>query len=183
MDLTSTNQCHYVNTKDNPAGQGKMELTATEMTEKSYWLQGPQFPLSSSDNWKTDEQQNEQVFMNSLESSLQETRRQQIDKDLIDANRFSQWLKIKAVVIKIKNLRKKTRTRDEQNIKAENFLFRLSQQQSFDEDVNQLTHNRPVQKMSRLIQLTPSIDENDIIRSNSRPANAPVSTATKKPII
>ena len=84
----------------------------------------------------------------------------------------------------MKNLRNKTRTRDQQIIEAENFLFRLSQQQSFDEDINQLAHNKPIQKQrSRLIQLTPSIDEDGIIRSNSRLANAPVSTATKKPII
>ena len=113
----------------------------------------------------------------------QVTRRQPIDKDFIDANTFSQWLKLRAVIIKIKNLRNKTKARDQQIIDAENFLFRLFQQQSFDEDVNQLTHIRPVQKRSRLIQLTPSIDEDGIIRSNSRLANAPVSTATKKPII
>ena len=83
----------------------------------------------------------------------------------------------------MKNLQNKTRTRDQQIIDAENFLFRLSQQQSFDEDINQLAHNKPIQKRSRLIQLTPSIDEDGIIRSNSRLANAPVSTATKKPII
>ena len=63
------------------------------------------------------------------------------------------------------------------------FLFRLSQQQSFNEDVNQLTHNKPVQKQSRLIQLTPSKDKDGIIHSNTRLANAPVSTATKNPII
>ena len=34
-----------------------------------------------------------------------------------------------------------------------------------------------------MIQLTPSIDEDGILRSNSRLDNAPVSTATKKPII
>ena len=34
-----------------------------------------------------------------------------------------------------------------------------------------------------MIQLTPSIDEDGIIRSNSRLANAPVSTARKNPII
>ena len=72
---------------------------------------------------------------------------------------------------------------DQQIIEAENFLFRLSQQQSFDEDINQLAHNKPIQKRSRLIQLTPLIDEDGIIRSNSRLANAPVSTVTKKPII
>ena len=150
------------------------------MTEKSLWLQGPQFLLSSSDNSTTDEQQHETVFLNSAE---QKPRRQPIDKDLIDANRFSQWLKLRAVIIKMKNLRNKTRTRDQQIIEAENFLFRLSQQQSFDEDIKQLAHNKPIQKRSRLIQLTPLIDEDGIIRSNSRLANAPVSTATKKPII
>ena len=147
---------------------------------KSLWLQGPQFLLSSSDNSTTDEQQNETVFLNSAE---QKPRRQPIDKDLIDANRFSQWLKLRAVIIKMKNLRNKTRTRDQQIIDAENFLFRLSQQQSFDEDINQLAHNKPIQKQRRLIQLTPSIDEDGILRSNSRLANAPVSTATKKPIL
>ncbi|XP_075258345.1 uncharacterized protein LOC142350383 [Convolutriloba macropyga] len=179
-DLTNTIQWNYVNTKDNPADQGTRGLTATEMTEKSLWLQGPQFLLSSSDNSTTDEQQHETVFLNSAE---QKPRRQPIDKDLIVANRFSQWLKLRAVIIKMKSLRNKTRTRDQQIIEAENFLFRLSQQQSFDEDINQLAHNKPIQKRSRLIQLTPPIDKDGIIRSNSRLANAPVSTATKKPII
>ena len=153
------------------------------MTEKSLWLQGPQFLLSPNDNCTIDEQQHENVFLNSNEQKTQVTRRQSIDKDLIDASRFSQWLKLRAVIIKKKNLRNKTRTRDQQIIDAENFLFRLSQQQPFNEDINQLTHNKPIQKRSRLIQLTPSIDDDGIIRSNSRLANAPVSTATKKPII
>ena len=112
-DITSINQWNHVNTKDNPADQETRGLTATEMTEKSLWLQGPQFLLSSSDNWTTDERQREKVFMNSAESNLQETRRQTIDKDLIDANRFSQWLKLGTVVMKMANLRNKTRTRDQ----------------------------------------------------------------------
>ncbi|XP_075259934.1 uncharacterized protein LOC142351679 [Convolutriloba macropyga] len=153
------------------------------MTEKSLWLQGPQFLLSSNDNCTTNEKQHENVFLNSAEQKSQVTRRQPIDKDFIDANKFSQWLKLRAVIIKIKNLRNKTKARDQQIIDAEKFPFRLSQQQSFDENENQLTHNRPVQKRSRLIQLTPSVDEDGILRSNSRLANAPVSTATKKPII
>ena len=182
-DLTNTNQWNYVTTKDNPADQGTRGLTATEMTEKSHWLQGPQFLLSSSNNWTTDEQQHENVFLNSAEQKLQGTRRQPTDKDLFDATRFSQWLKLRAVIIKMKSLRNKTRTGDQQIIDAENFLFRPSQQQSFDEDVNQLIHNKPIQRRKRLIQLTPSIDEDGIIRSNSRLTKAPVSTATKKPII
>ena len=100
-DLTNTYQWNYVNTKDNPADQGTRGLTATEMTEKSLWLQGPQFPLSSSDNSTTDEKQHETVFLNNEE---QKPRRQPIDKELIDANRFSQWLKLRAVIIKMKSL-------------------------------------------------------------------------------
>ena len=104
-DLTNTNQWNYVNTKDNPADQGTRGLTATEMTEKSFWLQGPHFLLSSSDISTTEEQQHETVFLKSAEQKPQGTRRQPIDKDLIDANRFSQWLKLRAVIIKMKNLR------------------------------------------------------------------------------
>ena len=181
-DLTSTNQWNYVNTKNNPADQGTRRLKVTELKENSLCLQGPQFLPSSNDNCTTDEQQHENVFLNSAEQKSQVTRRQAIDKDFIDANRFSQWLKVRAVNIKVKNLRNKTKPRDQQFIDAENFFFRLYQQQSLDEDVNQLTHNRPVQKRSRLIQLTPSKDEDGIIRSNSRLANTPVSTATKKPM-
>ena len=112
-DLTSTNQWNYVNTKDNPADQGTRELKVREMTEKSLWLQGPQF-LISSNNGKTDEQQHEKVFLNSAEQKSQVTTRQPIDKDFIDANRLSQWLKLRAVIIKIKNLRNKTKSRDQQ---------------------------------------------------------------------
>ena len=92
-DLTSTNQWNYVNTKDNPAHQGTRGVKVTEMTAKSLWLQGPQFPLSSNDNCTTDEQQHENVFLNSAEQKSRVTRRQPIDRDFIDANRLSQWLK------------------------------------------------------------------------------------------
>ena len=104
MDLTSTNHWNYVNTKDNPADQGTKALKVTEMTEKSLWIQGPQFLLSSNDYCTTDGQQHQNVFLNSAEQKSHVTRRQPIDKDLIDANRFSQWLKLRAVIIKIKNL-------------------------------------------------------------------------------
>ena len=75
-----------------------------------------------------------------------------IGKDLIVVNNFSQRLKLRALIIKMKNLQNKTRTRDQQIIDAENFRFRLSQSQLFDEEVNQLTHDNPIQKRSRLIQ-------------------------------
>ena len=181
-DLTSTNQWNYVKTKDNPADQRTRGLKVTEMTEKSLWLQGPRFLRSSNDNCTTDEQKHANGFMNSAEQKSQATQQQPIDRDFIDANSFSQCLKLRAVIIKIYNLRNKTKSRDQQIIDAENFLFRLSQQQSFYEDVNQLTHDRLVQKRNRLIHLAPSKDENVILRSESRLANAPVSTATKKPI-
>ena len=54
-DLRSTNQWNYVNTKNDTADQGTRGLTATNMTEKFFWLQGPHFLLSSSDNLTTDE--------------------------------------------------------------------------------------------------------------------------------
>ena len=120
--------------------------------------------------------------MNSAQQKSQGTEQQPIDKDVIAANSFSQRFKLRSVIIKIKSLRNTTRTSDQRIIVAENFLFRLSQQQSFNEDVYQLTQNKPIQKRNRLIQLTPSIDKDRIIRSNSRLANAPISTAKKKRI-
>ena len=128
-DITSTNQWTYVNTKDNPADQGRRGLKVTEMTEKYLWLQGPQFLLFSNNNCTIDEQQHENVFLNSGEQKSQVTGRQSIDKDLIDANKFSQWLKLRGIIIKINNLPSKTKSRDQQITDAENFLFRLSQQQ------------------------------------------------------
>ena len=126
-NLTGTNQWNYVNSKHNPADQGTRGLTATNMTEKSLWLQGLQFLLSSSDNWKIDKQ-HEKGFLSSAEQKPQGTRRQPINKDLFDANRFSHWLKLRSVIIKMKSLRNKTRTGDQKIIDADNF-FRLSQQQ------------------------------------------------------
>ena len=113
---------NYINTKDNPVDQETRGLTATDMTEKSLWLQGSQFLLFSSDNWKTDDQ-HENIFLNSAEQKPQGKRQQPIDKDLIDANKFSQWLILKAVIIKMKSLRNKTRSLDQQIIEAENFLY------------------------------------------------------------
>ena len=111
---------------DNPANQGTRGLKETEMTKKFLWLRGPQIFLFSKDNCTTDEQQHENVFLNSAEQKSQVTRRNPIDKDLIDANRFSQRLNLRAVIIKIENLRNKTKSRDQQITDAESFLFRLS---------------------------------------------------------
>ena len=85
-DITSNNQWTYVNSKDNPADHGTRGLKVTEMTEKSLWLQVPQFRLFYKDNSSTDEQQQENVFLNSAEQKTQVTRRQPIDKDLIHAS-------------------------------------------------------------------------------------------------
>ena len=69
-----------------------------------------------------------------------------MEKNLIEANMFSQWLKLRAVVIKMKNLRNTTRTRDQQIIEAEILPLRLPQQQPFDEDVNPLTSDKTSHK-------------------------------------
>ena len=100
-DLTSTNQWNNVNTEDNPADRRTRRSKVTEITEKSLWLQGPRFLRSSNDNCTTDEQKHENGFMNSAEQKSQATRQQPIDRDFIDAKRFSQWLKLRAVIIKI----------------------------------------------------------------------------------
>ena len=47
-DLTLTNLWNNVNTRNNPADQRTRGLTATQRTEKSLWLYGPQFSLTSS---------------------------------------------------------------------------------------------------------------------------------------
>ena len=54
--LISVNLWNYLSTKDNPADQGTRGLKVTEMTENSFWLQGPQFLLSSKKNFTTEEQ-------------------------------------------------------------------------------------------------------------------------------
>ena len=67
--------------------------------------------------------------------------------------------------------------------RAELLLCRLAQQQSFAEEISNLTNGERVSKSSKLKWLKPFIDQDNILRVGGRLSNAALSDFTKHPIV
>ena len=107
------------------------EIYSNTDDRKISWLQGRQVPLMFSDSGTVDEQQQENVFLNSTKQKFEATRRQPIDKELIDANMFSQCLKVRAVIIKQKKFETNREYGSNRSETHWSFFFHLLHQQSF----------------------------------------------------
>ena len=182
-ELTRPEHWNYVNTKHNPADQGTRGLSAKQMTENSLWIKGPAFLEQDAEFWPEQPIILKQCFLASTNEQPIRPRFTNFDPKIIDTQRFSQWLRLRHLVYSIKKLRKPHTERAELLKQSEQFLFQLSQQQSFEEEINHLNTSGRVLHRSRLISCTPFIDNFSLIRSNSRLRNSEATLASATPIL
>ena len=67
--------------------------------------------------------------------------------------------------------------------RAKKILIRQEQIKAFPSEFKDLTRGRPVYKQSKLVSLTPFLDEDDIIRVGGRIGKAPIPFVTRHPIV
>ena len=67
--------------------------------------------------------------------------------------------------------------------KAKKILIRQEQIKTFTPEFRELKRGRPVHKQSKLVSLTPFLDEDDIIRVGGRIGKAAIPFVTRHPIV
>ena len=89
-----------------------------------------------------------------------------LDRWFFDKNSSSEWLRLRALVYKLLRLRSsKTNTPRASLISdSETFLFKLSQEQAFSQDMCSIRENVPVALKSRLTVFSSFLDANNVIR-------------------
>ena len=66
---------------------------------------------------------------------------------------------------------------------AENVLIRVAQRESFGREIDCLVRGEPIPKNSKLVKITPFIDDKGLLRAKGRLENAPIDFDAKHPIV
>lgn len=186
-ELTQTNQWRYVPTKMNVADIGTRDSCELTVLENE-WFYGPAFLYGVESTWPSHKQlpmPNDE----DMEYALTVIPTPDNLPAVPEPERFSSWLRLlrstRAMLVFINKCRKLTEhINGELMENAERLLIKYSQTQSFPEDLENLKNKRQLDRKSRLLTLTPFLDEYGILRVDGRIGAAlDILPETKQPVI
>ncbi len=199
LDATEVNQWHYCPTKLNPADDGTRGLPVLSITTSSRWLMGPDFLLLDESEWLediTNKVVNDIVPGVGTESDViftGKTTAQSEPNELVNLTRYSSYSRALTVMAYVQRFlhnckvpvseRKFGSPSVEELERAKKILIRQEQIKAFPSEFKDLKRGRPVHKQSKLVSLTPFLDEDDIIRVGGRIRKAPIPFVTRHPIV
>lgn len=195
-------QWFYINTKKNPADLATRGLTADEFLSSKEWFEGPKFlqkveissdPVPNLDVAEALEKRKVKTFKITSTSN---------PCSLFE--RFSSLTKLLhvfAYVLRFINNSRNARKKDKhvlpvnfdngKNVplsvseldQSRNFVLRLVQNSFFSDDIERLKNNRALKARSKLLPMTPFLDDSGILRVGGRLKNSSLSVQRKHPII
>lgn len=211
LENSQAEQWKWVPGKLNPADEGTKWNGKPNLSPDSKWLNGPNFLTRPKEEWP---QETNELPIQPLEEEIVRVQvHQEIPEafSVIDARRFSSWEKtVRTVgwIIKFATSCKSENKVDkskrgqilqgvnkgkvsstlelnaEEIKKAENILIKKIQWEAFKDDIEELTANRVVKSTSKILKLSPALDEAGIMRLKGRIDSAPiVLNQAKRPII
>lgn len=186
-ELSDVKEWRYVPTKLNVADVATRESCDCTAI-KGEWLYGPKFLRQPEQNWPNFELYPE-INKNNLECVLASDLTEKNVLPVPNPVRFSSWIRLlKSTYVMLSFIHKcrKYTQLDEENTlkKAEYLLLRSSQAESFHEELVLLKRGDNLPKSSRLLTLSPFIDEHGVLRADGRiDAAIDVSPETKAPVI
>ena len=166
----------YVPSTENPADIATRGCCVLELANNEMWINGPSFLRDEESKWPVNIER---------PTILSETRKTYssfliLDGDVkrLNPERFSTWLRLVRVRAWINRFKGNLRTKDADRCKgelqpleieeAEQAIIREAQRESFPIDHKCLTKGDQLPKSSKLLPLNPQLDEDGLIRSNTR---------------
>ena len=207
LNVSSRGQWRFCPGSLNPADIPSRGFRRSGPSQNKVWLEGPEFLKLPQNQWPKDiptsnvenEEALKEITRNQAEPTFALLNRKVVGnsklKDIVDINRFSSKTKLLRVVAWIfrfiNNLRSKQKVQGKcmnasELEKAENFVIRHIQEESFPSELEFLTRSdKHVARKPPLLvsQFNLFVDREGIIRANSRIKNAFVETERKEPIL
>lgn len=201
---TKPDQWRHVPTAENPADLLTRGISATDLTTKSLWWNGPGYLGEEELNWPTTNIPREKFYTTTAEeikkSSMKRDCYAVVNQQTQEENwrlhpgRFSSWIRlvrIQAWVYRfLTNCRKTELDRvtgelnKEEIADSEANLIKTAQQRCFPDEYEALRKNKELPKSSKIIGLQPKLDSNETMRIDGRLAKADVMAFDAKfPII
>ncbi|XP_030761095.1 uncharacterized protein LOC115886162 [Sitophilus oryzae] len=176
----------HVSTKHNPADILSRGVSPSELLDHSLWWHGPEWLAQHEHRWPISNI--DLVDLPELKSQALKTYKLTL---LIDANRFSSLIRLKrscAYVFRfIQNCKRVDRMTGMLTVvelhNSYSFLLKLSQLETFSDEINLLSEGHNINHNSKLFNLNPFIDANGLLRVGGRLENSAFHQDKKHPII
>ncbi|XP_067040969.1 uncharacterized protein [Acropora muricata] len=193
QSLTSSNQWRYVSTENNPADLATRGVIASGLACSEIWWQGPKFLKKPESEWPENliqaSSSSHKEFRSRGRFSKAETNKGQ-ESTLIAATinesrdwrlnpqRFSSWTRLLRVHAWVSRFLDNCCLSKDQRItgelttdeirNAENQIIAQAQQQAFPDEYRMLAQGKNLPHSSKLLQLRPVLDEDELVRCNGR---------------
>ncbi|XP_047141488.1 uncharacterized protein LOC124816365 [Hydra vulgaris] len=173
-------QWRYVPTGQNPADSSFRGVKINNLQKSNLWWTGHDFIQQEESQWPTKEfEEIEDKLILEVKNNFTlmtiKSKKNSDDRHL-EPTRYLRWRKLKRVLAWVqrfqhncfeKHLSSGTLSTEENN-DAETKLIISAQKSIYTEEYNQLINNKEISKTSCLLKLSPRIDENKMLRYDSR---------------
>ncbi|XP_053400439.1 uncharacterized protein LOC128545940 [Mercenaria mercenaria] len=188
--VTAPEQWFYVPTAENPADLSSRGLSITKLSESKLWWTGPKFLMLQKEHWpKKDfvqsDEANTELKRKSMSSDCEfyqfftEDRANAVlEEDRLDPIRYSSWSRFVYVFTWVNRFidncqlteqeRRKSGLLVEEIKSSEMRIIKKAQMESFKEDYQSLIKGRELSTSSKILALNPKLDEEGVMRSDSR---------------
>ena len=185
LDTTNFSLWNHVSCINNPADIGTRAINVDEL-KRSEWFAGPaclnqrenEWPAEVNLTFASDEQNDQMDFSAKVEEN----------KPMIQWKRFSNFNRLVNTMAYVQCVFRKhkpaTKTLSvEERECAQAGIFRLLQQEHFAEELKSLKAEKEVLKNSKILQFSPSIDQQGLLRAQGRIGKSQLNFETKHPIL
>ncbi|XP_062716249.1 uncharacterized protein LOC134291888 [Aedes albopictus] len=194
LSLTSVDEWNYVPSKLNVADDATKWNSGPSFDPEGRWFQGPSFLREPKDSWPK-ESANKVKEIHATSEEIRVVAVHQKIEEVIEPERYSSWnrmVRTMAYVYWTVMIWKRLSDKDKRSsgpgkdefVKAEESLWRQAQANVYPEEICDLRNDRRVEKRSPLHKMSPFLDEQGVIRMESRIGNAPhLPYSAKYPVV
>lgn len=189
QNVTSPDQWKYVPTKQNPADVASRGVSVANLVCHPLWWNGPDFLMELPSEWPKQPSNNIGEVTAEVKKSARDAVTFLVSScstvgtvQLIDEHRYSSWfrmLRVHSWMLRfIHNCLSSEQNRLSGELNSDEFrdseivIIKACQQQAFPDEYKALVQKKSLSCGSKLLVLNPCLDEDGLIRSNSRLVNA-----------
>ena len=186
LDTTDVSQWKHVSGINNPADIGTRAVNIEEL-KRSEWLTGPAWLKRPKSDWP---EQVNLILASDEENIPSSVFRIQVEekKAVIQWERFGNFYGLVNTVAYVQQASSKYKPTKlvisvEEREKAKATIFKLLQQEQFGEETKSLKAEKEIPKCSKILQFSPFIDEERLIRARGRIGKSQLDFNAKHPIL